>query len=97
MKKLKKLSFAARRRWMGGAVGLGLLVLLGAGAVTQSALTSHERTQHEPPGVVGGPPILPGRVSLVVSRVYGWSQDGRGAPGAPHHGVQLRPGGVRLV
>ena len=84
MKKLKKLSFAARRRWMGGAVGLGLLVLLGAGAVTQSALTSHERTQHEPPGKLvsvgthrlhlncqgSGQPLV-----LLESGLSGWSQD----------------------
>ena len=50
MKNLKKFNSMGRRRLMGGVVGLGLVALLGAGALTQSALTSHERTLHAPPG-----------------------------------------------
>ena len=50
MKNSKPLRCALQRRWMGGVVGLGFLALLGAGALTHSVLTSHERTQHAAPG-----------------------------------------------
>ncbi len=84
MNLLKTMHCAARRRWMGGAVGLGLLVLLGAGALTQSVLTSHERTLHAPPGKLvqvgthrlhlncqgSGQPLV-----LLESGLSGWSQD----------------------
>lgn len=84
MNPIKTLRCAARRRWMGGAVGLGLLVLLGAGAFTQSVLTSHERTLHAPPGKLvqvgthrlhlncqgSGQPVV-----VLESGLSGWSQD----------------------
>lgn len=84
MNNLKTLRCAARRGWMGGVAGLGLLMLLGVGAVTQSALTSHERTLHTPPGKLvnvgthylhlncqgSGQPLV-----LLESGLSGWSQD----------------------
>lgn len=84
MKNLKKFNSMGRRRLMGGVVGLGLVALLGAGALTQSALTSHERTLHAPPGKLvsvgthrlhlncqgSGQPLV-----LLESGLSGWSQD----------------------
>lgn len=84
MKNLKKFNNMGRRRLMGGVVGLGLVALLGAGALTQSALTSHERTLHAPPGKLvsvgthrlhlncqgSGQPLV-----LLESGLSGWSQD----------------------
>jgi pimeloyl-ACP methyl ester carboxylesterase len=69
---------------MGGVVGLGLVALLGAGALTQSALSSHERTLHAPPGKLvsvgthrlhlncqgSGQPLV-----MLESGLSGWSQD----------------------
>jgi pimeloyl-ACP methyl ester carboxylesterase len=68
---------------MTGAIGLGLLALLGLGALTQSALSAHERSQFPPPGKrvsVGdhrlhincqgkGQPLV-----LLESGLSGWSQ-----------------------
>lgn len=84
MKNLKKFNSMGRRRLMGGVVGLGLVALLGAGALTQSALSSHERTLHAPPGKLvsvgthrlhlncqgSGQPLV-----LLESGLSGWSQD----------------------
>ena len=84
MKNLKKFNSMGRRRLMGGVVGLGLVALLGAGALTQSALTSHERTLHAPPGKLvsvgthrlhlncqgSGQPLV-----MLESGLSGWSQD----------------------
>jgi pimeloyl-ACP methyl ester carboxylesterase len=84
MKNSKPLRCAAHRRWMGGVVGLGFLALLGAGVLTQSVLTSHERTQHAAPGKMvsvgthrlhlncqgSGQPLV-----LLESGLSGWSQD----------------------
>ncbi len=72
------------RRWIGGAIGLGLLLLLGAGALTQSLLTDHERAQYPAPGQMvsvgthrlhlrcqgSGEPLV-----LLESGLSGWSQD----------------------
>lgn len=72
------------RRLISGAIGLGLLMLLGLGALTQSVLTAHERTQHPPPGQLvsvgehrlhlncqgSGKPLV-----LLESGLSGWSQD----------------------
>lgn len=69
---------------MAGAIGLGLLALLGLGALTQSALSAHERSQFPPSGKlvsVGdhrlhincqgkGQPLV-----LLESGLSGWSQD----------------------
>lgn len=84
MKNLKKFNSMGRRRLMGGVVGLGLVALLGAGSLTQSALSSHERTLHAPPGKLvsvgthrlhlncqgSGQPLV-----LLESGLSGWSQD----------------------
>ncbi len=84
MKNLKKFNSMGRRRLMGGVVGLGLVALLGAGALTQSALSSHERTLHAPPGKLvsvgthrlhlncqgSGQPLV-----MLESGLSGWSQD----------------------
>lgn len=67
-----------------GAITLTLLALLGVGALTQSALTQHERTQHGPPGRLisvgdhrlhlncqgSGQPLV-----ILESGLSGWSQD----------------------
>lgn len=72
------------RRLISGTIGLGLLTLLGLGALTQTALTAHERTQHPPPGQLvsvgdhrlhlhcqgSGKPLV-----LLESGLSGWSQD----------------------
>lgn len=72
------------RRFVHGAIGLGLLLLLGAGAITQSLLTQQERAKHPAPGQrvsVGthhlhlhcqgsGRPLV-----LLESGLSGWSQD----------------------
>jgi len=72
------------RRLLGGAIGLGLLLLLGAGALTQNLLTQHERTQYPAPGQMvsvgshrlhlhcqgSGQPLV-----LLESGLSGWSQD----------------------
>lgn len=73
-----------RRCRMGGAIALGLTALLGVGALTQNALTAHERTQYPPPGQLidigdhrlhlhcqgSGKPLV-----LLESGLSGWSQD----------------------
>lgn len=73
-----------RRRFLQGAISLGLLLLLGAGAVTQNLLTHQERTQYPAPGPLinvgthrlhlqcqgSGHPLV-----LLESGLSGWSQD----------------------
>ena len=73
-----------RQRHFLGVIGLGLLALLGIGALTQSALTAHERTQYTAPGRLvsvgdhllhlncqgSGKPLV-----LLESGLSGWSQD----------------------
>ena len=44
------LPFHSRRKLLVGTISLGLLLLLGAGALTQSLLTEQERSQHPAPG-----------------------------------------------
>ena len=72
------------RRLLGGAIGLGPLLLLGAGALTQSVLTQGERAQYPAPGQLinvgthrlhlhcqgSGQPLV-----LLESGLSGWSQD----------------------
>lgn len=85
MNELKKTTPPRQRRYrMGGTIAVGLAVLLGAGAVTQNALTAHERTQYPPPGQLvnvgdhrlhlhcqgSGKPLV-----LLESGLSGWSQD----------------------
>ncbi len=85
MKDLKKPTAPRQRRCrMGGTIALGLVALLGAGALTQSALTADERTQYPPPGQLvsvgehrlhlhcqgSGKPLV-----LLESGLSGWSQD----------------------
>lgn len=73
-----------RRRFLGAAIGLSLLLLLGAGALTQTVLTGQERAQHPAPGKLvsvgthrlhlncqgSGQPLV-----LLESGLSGWSQD----------------------
>lgn len=73
-----------RRCRMGGTIALGLAVLLGTGALIQSALTSHEHIQYPPPGQMlsvgdhrlhlncqgSGQPLV-----VLESGLSGWSQD----------------------
>lgn len=84
MNKLKNVKPYGRRRFLGGVIGLGLLALLGVGALTQSALTGQERGRYAAPGrmvTVGehrlhlncqgsGQPLV-----LLESGLSGWSQD----------------------
>lgn len=84
MNELQNVKPNRRRRFLGGVVGLGLLALLGVGAVTQSLLTGQERGRYAAPGrmvAVGdhrlhlncqgsGQPLV-----LLESGLSGWSQD----------------------
>lgn len=84
MNKLQNLNQPGRRRFLRGVVGLGLLALLGVGAMTQSVLTGQERGRYAAPGrmvTVGehrlhlncqgsGQPLV-----LLESGLSGWSQD----------------------
>lgn len=82
--RISRLTPKPRRHRIAGALVLGLLLLLGAGALTQTLLTKQERAQHPAPGQMvsvgthrlhlhcqgSGQPLV-----LLESGLSGWSQD----------------------